>query len=283
MDDLNLQVELPLEADQRDHDLGPNLDAFLLHLRGGFEDRARLHFGNLGIPDAEAASAEAQHGVELVQALHTLVEARHGHTHLLGQFLLRFLAVRQEFVERRIEEPDGGRVALQGAEDPRKVFPLIRQQLAQRGLPLFGRLGKDHLAHRVNAVPFKEHVLRPGEPDTDGAKRHGVFGLLRRIGVGAHTHAGGLVTPLHELLEVLELLGALRRLVSIEEAGHDLGRRGLHRIRIHRARGAVDREPFALGERPPIHQRGARLIVHLDGRGATHAHLAHLPGHQCRV
>ena len=89
--DLDLQVQLLLEADQRDHDLGLDLDAFLLHLRGGLEDRPRLHLGDLGIDDAQPAAAEAEHRVELVQLLDALLDARRGHADLLRQLRLLLL------------------------------------------------------------------------------------------------------------------------------------------------------------------------------------------------
>jgi hypothetical protein len=40
-------------------------------------------------------------------------------------------------------------------------------------------------------------------------------------------HARRLIAPLHQLLEALELLGLLRRLVAVDQAGDDLRRRGL--------------------------------------------------------
>src|ERR1035441_1341783 len=64
--DLLLILEFLDAADQRDHDFGDHLHALLGHLHDGFEDGARLHFGDLGIGDAETAAAMAQHGVELV-------------------------------------------------------------------------------------------------------------------------------------------------------------------------------------------------------------------------
>ncbi len=48
------------KADERDHDLGLDLDAFLVHLGGGFEDGARLHLGDFGIGDAEPAAADGR-------------------------------------------------------------------------------------------------------------------------------------------------------------------------------------------------------------------------------
>ena len=42
-DDLRLGLQLGQEADQRDHDLRLDLDAFLLHVAGRLEDGPRLH------------------------------------------------------------------------------------------------------------------------------------------------------------------------------------------------------------------------------------------------
>ena len=46
---------------------GFTLIFFFCDIGGGFEDGARLHLGDLGIGDAEAAAAVAEHRVELVQ------------------------------------------------------------------------------------------------------------------------------------------------------------------------------------------------------------------------
>ncbi len=166
---------------------------------------------------------------------------------------------------------------------PGEVLALIRQELGQRGLSLLDRLGEDHLAHRVDAIPFEEHVFGPREPDADRAERDGVRRLLGRVGVGAHAHARRVRAPLHELLEVLELLRLLRGLVALDQAGHDLGRRGLHLAGIDGARRAVDRHPVAFLERLAVNLDGARLVVHVDRCRAADTDLAHLPRDECRV
>ena len=63
-------------ADQRNHDFRNDLDALLRHLHGGFENRARLHLGDLGIGDAQTAAAMAQHRIELVQLFHAMQQLR---------------------------------------------------------------------------------------------------------------------------------------------------------------------------------------------------------------
>ena len=75
VDDLGLEIELLLEADERDHDFGLHLDLLLRDVGGGFEDGARLHLGDLRIGDAEAAAAVAEHRVELVQLRDALLRS----------------------------------------------------------------------------------------------------------------------------------------------------------------------------------------------------------------
>ena len=140
VDDLDLQIELLLEADQRNHDFGLDLDAFLLHDRRRFEDGAGLHLGDLGIDDAQAAAAEAEHRVELVQLLDALVD-RLGRRRRASSPSSACCSgvVRQELVQRRIEEADRRRVALQRPEDAGEVVALVRQQLGERLLPVVER------------------------------------------------------------------------------------------------------------------------------------------------
>ena len=59
-------------ADERDHDLGQDALALLLHLDGRLDDRPHLHVADLGEDDRQPAAAEAHHRVELVQLLDPL-------------------------------------------------------------------------------------------------------------------------------------------------------------------------------------------------------------------
>ena len=218
MDDLDLQIELLLEPDQRDHDLGLGLEALLGRVSRGLEDGAGLHAGDLRVLDTEAAATETEHGVELVQLMDAGHDLLDGDAQLAREIHLLLLGVRQELMQRRIEEADRGREALQRLEDAEEVFALIREELGQCGLAGLERVSEDHLAHRVNAVALEEHVLSAGETDALGSERHGLRGLLRGVGVGTHGHAGGLLAPVHQLDVVLVLLGLLGGLVAVQEA-----------------------------------------------------------------
>src|SRR5438445_587758 len=134
-------IELPHRADERHHDLGLRLDAALLAVDRRPEDRADLHLEDLGIHEEQAAAAEPEHGVVLVQLLEPPVDAL-----LLGQVRavlpggtrdsdldvdVRVLA--QELVERRVDEADDDRQAVHCLEPLAEIALLERQPHLERG------------------------------------------------------------------------------------------------------------------------------------------------------
>ena len=100
--------------------------------------------------------------------------------------------MRQELVERRIEETDRRGIAFERFEDADEIVALIREEFRERGFPIIDIVGQNHLAHRVDAIAFKEHVLGAGEADADRAKGEGVLGLLGVVGVAADIETRGL-------------------------------------------------------------------------------------------
>jgi hypothetical protein len=69
--------------------------------------------------------------MELVHPVHDLLDRD---VQLLCEIQLSFLGVRQELVQRRIEEADRGREALQRLEDAEEVVALVGQELRERRL-----------------------------------------------------------------------------------------------------------------------------------------------------
>jgi hypothetical protein len=207
------------------------------------------------IADAEAAAAEAEHRVELVQLMHAALDRLDLDADLLRQVRLLLRRMRQELVQRRVEEANRRRVALQGPEDTGEVVALKRQQLVQRRLARLERLRENHLPHRVDAIALEEHVFGPAQADADRTERDRVAGLLGRVGIGADAHPRGLRAPLHQLLKALELLGPSRRLIVVDQAGDDLRGCRLHLAGVDLAGGAVDRHPVAFLEGLPVHGR----------------------------
>ena len=121
------------------------------------------------------------------------------------------------------------------------------------------------------------------QADTCGAKGDGIFGLLGRVGIGADIELGDFRAPIHELLEVFNLLGFESGFVAFDETGDDLGGRGFELSGVDAAGGAVDREEVAFLEDFAFHGDRAGVVVDLEGCGAADANLAHLTGNESGV
>jgi hypothetical protein len=101
------QVELGLGRDQRHHHLeADGLAGAFFGFDRRFEDRARLHLGDFRIGNRKAAAAEAEHRIELGEIAGPIGELARIGIHRARDFLDFGLGVRQELVQRRIEQPD---------------------------------------------------------------------------------------------------------------------------------------------------------------------------------
>ena len=114
--------------------------------------------------------------------------------------------MRQELVQRRIEQADRDRQAAHDREQLDEVLALHRQQLGQRRAAARLVVGEDHLAHRDDAVALEEHVLGAAQADAFRAEIARGLGVERRLGVGAHLHAAHLVGPAHQRGELARQL-----------------------------------------------------------------------------
>jgi hypothetical protein len=73
-------------------------------------------------------------------------------------------AVRQEFVQRWIEQADRHRQAAHDLEQGNEIGALHRQELGKRSAARPVVVGKNHLAHSANALFVEERVLGTAEP-----------------------------------------------------------------------------------------------------------------------
>ena len=100
-------------GDKRHHDLRDRRRAGAArHLGRRLENGARLHLGDLGIGNRKPHAAMAKHRVELVQ-LGDAVAQRLGARAIerAGDLGDLGIAMRQEFMQGRVEQPDGDRQA----------------------------------------------------------------------------------------------------------------------------------------------------------------------------
>ena len=114
----------------------------------------------------------------------------------LGQLAPARLVVRQELVQRRIEQADRDRPALHRPEDAVEVLALERQQLGQRRLagPRRRRRGSSRASSSI--VPSSKnmcsvrHRPMPSAPNATAS-----LGLVGLVGVGADLQLAVLVGP----------------------------------------------------------------------------------------
>jgi len=185
------ELQLRRVHGERDHHLGVDLHAVAGAGARRLEDGADLHPHQLRHVDAQAHAAQAQHRVLLAQALHRLqhlallleqvAQLRRAAAVQLQPGLQRHhlalqrVVVGEELVQRRVDEADGHRQPVHGAEQAVEVLPLERQQQLQ-ALGLLRRvLGEDHPLHDGQPLGLEEHVLgaAPGRRRRGRAGRPG--------------------------------------------------------------------------------------------------------------
>jgi hypothetical protein len=160
----------------------------------------------------------------------------------LGDLLV---AVRQELVQGRVEQPDRDRQPRHRAKDLREVSALHGQQLGERPLARGAVRGEDHLAHRQDAARLEEHVLGAAQADALGPELTRHARVRRRVGVRSHRQRPDPVGPAHQL-------------------GEGAAERGRHHrdLTLHHLAGApVEGDHVAGAERRPAHAHLARRVV----------------------
>ena len=193
------------------------------------EDRPGLDLHEVRDHQPEPAATQPEHRVLLVEDL----DRREQDLVLLGGAAGRLgpgdldelvLEVRQELVERRVDQADDDRQAVHRAEDALEVALLEDLELAHRrvedrdGLvlvgverPAGGRLGlgprgdhrdEDRATHDLEPLALAEHVLGPAQADALRAVAPGHRGLFGLVGVGPDLHPADLVGPAEDRLEL---------------------------------------------------------------------------------
>ena len=176
------ELELAFVGDQRDHDLEPRRSAgALLDVARGARDRPHLDLVDLGMHHAEPYAARSEHRVSLLKRAHALeltlqfLQASAAVDTRSHDLLVQLEAVRQELVQRRIEQANRDRPARHRLEQPLEVALLQREQLIERGPTADLVLGHD-IGDRTDDRRALPHVDRqPGE----SCARQAVAGIPR--------------------------------------------------------------------------------------------------------
>ena len=249
------------------HDFEVRVVTFLHQFCGGLEEGAELCFGDFGINDAEAHATETHHRVHLVQGVDSLLDLLEGKTVLTSGFTLLVLGLRHKFVERRVHEAEGERLAVHHLQGSLGGLLDVRLQLVESSHALSLVVGEDHLAEflqRFLAVLAIEHVLDTEQSDTFSAEVDSVLGIFRSVSVGADTHLAVFVHESHELLEA-RVLGGVDHLDGFA---------------IDITLGAVEGEGVAFFVNFTIDGDGTFVHVNLEGVATHDAALATSAGHE---
>jgi len=209
----------------------------------------------------------AQHRVEFMQRRHLGFDRVDGDAHFPGHFHLRVFFVRNEFMQRRIEQANRDAVAFHGFQNAVEVFALHREQFGQRFFAAFQVVGQDHFAHGLDAVAFKEHVFGAAKADALRAEIAGDGRVARRVGIRPDAQLLGFIGPLHDDAEV---------------AGKLRGDR-FHFAQHHFAGGAVQRNVIAFGNDVSVDLDGFLRIADFEIAAAGNAAFAHAAGDDRRM
>ncbi|MNQ73274.1 hypothetical protein D3C85_880010 [compost metagenome] len=209
----------------------------------------------------------AEHGVGLVQFTRATLQLGGVQTRTGGQGVDVGVGVRDELVQRRVQQADRHRQTGHDGEQVGEVGLLEGRDLGQGDAAALLVVGQDHLAHGGDAGLVEEHVLGARQADALGAEAARGLGVQRGLGVGADLQATHAVGPGHQGLEVARQF----RL----DHGHGAVQ--------HLALAAVDGDDLAGLEGAAARGEGPGLLIDRDFTGAGDARTPHAARHHGRV
>mmetsp|Transcript_14155 Transcript_14155/g.33606 ORF Transcript_14155/g.33606 Transcript_14155/m.33606 type:complete len:417 (-) Transcript_14155:1009-2259(-) len=249
---------------QRHHDLSHRCGLrSAADLRRSFEDGACLHLADLRVGDGQAAAAVPKHWVGLLQLRGTSADSIQWHTCCFCNQTHLGLGVRDEFVQRWVQQAHGHGQAVHDAEELRDVFPLHCQQLQQCSLPVGFVCCQNHLPHGHDAATLEKHVFRANQADALRSKLLGLAGICGRLCISPHLHGAELVSPGHDRAETT---GQLWR-HSWDFTQH------------HLPGDPVDGDDLTLTNHHLAHLEQGRTVVDLHFTCSRHARAAHATCH----
>ncbi len=185
------------------------------------DDGSCLHDADFRICHIQTASTVAHHRVEFLQGssgcFHICYRDTKGCSDILG-FLI---SLRQEFMQRRIQQTDSYRTAAHCLINAFKIFCLIWLQRIQCKLSLLTVLGNTEHSDCLDALStVEEHMLSTDKTDTFSSEFNSSSGICRRIGIGSDMESAALISPAHEGCKVAGNLSRnLLHFTSVDSTG----------------------------------------------------------------
>ena len=252
-------MKLSQRDHKRDHDFRHGRFAAFCNIARGFKHSARLHVVDFRIDDREAATTEAEHRVAFRELFGAREQRLRVEASRFRNVFAIFFCVRQELMQRRIEEADGDGTRAHRLEYLDEILALVREEFAERSDARALLLRQDHLAHGGDAFGVEEHMFGAAKADAFGAVLHGGLRIRRGFSIGAHFHAARFIGPTHERAEIA-------------------GEFWLHHVgstQQHFAGGAIDSDDIALLHNAAQRAEFAELRIDAQIAGARHARTAH--------
>ena len=147
--------------------------AFLNEFGSGRENCTELGLRNHRVGDVQTYSAVPHHRVDLVEGLAPLLDFLLVDSKLLCKLLPLLVSLRNELMERRVEETEGNRLAVHDFHRALHSCLDVRFKLGESSAALIVSLGKNHLTKlckRSLGVLAVEHMLDTEQTDTLGAE-----------------------------------------------------------------------------------------------------------------
>ena len=193
------KAKLFVITDQWNHDFRTNTPVwmFLLYVDGCTDDCSCLHLGDLRISNSQTNSTMSHHWIEFVQGIDDTLDLFYGLALRISQLLDIFVCLWYEFMQRRIQETDGYRVAFQCFVKFLKVTLLNRKNLFQCCFSFFYGIGADHLTECIDSVSFEEHMLGTAKSDTFCAQFSCFLCICWCICIGSYFQSSILISPSH--------------------------------------------------------------------------------------
>jgi 23S rRNA (uracil-5-)-methyltransferase RumA len=169
-----------------------------------------------------------------------------------AHFFLTFQIVRNEFMQRWVEQTYVDRQSVHGLEDFLEVGFLVRQQFVEGFLAAFHVLSQNHFTHSYNLFVVEEHVFRTAQTDTYGTESTGILCVARCVGIGTDFQTGIFVAEFHQFGKVTRQFSRLSRNFS----------------GIYISVGSVDGDVVTFFQYDSVNFHRTGLVVHVDGSGS---------------
>ena len=202
----------------------------------------------------------AQHRIELREAVAHLPQALRIGAHICGQLANLLVVLGQEFMQRRIEQPDRHRLARHLAQDCDEIRALHRDDLFERARPLLG-----------DSPPGSFRAPRRSVRARRTYARCGTVRSPRR-----QTRSRSSASPgVSALARTPRLRSWSAHFMNLRKWSDISGFDGRHAPRDHLAGRAVERDIFAaLITRSPT-LSAPPLVIDFERAAARHAAFAH--------